>query len=98
MSQNGILLGNRAVGSIKCVDAFDEPSSLESDEDLNLMRILMQTWGLCGCSAEDGVMEYVPKKTSARKSNAVYKSSAHVCSVNLWFNQNRMNTDRGALP
>ena len=92
MSQNGILLGNRAVGSIKCVDAFDEPSSLESDEDLNLMRILMQTWGLCGCSAEDGVMEYVPKKTSARKSSAVYMSSARVCSVNLWFNQNRMNT------
>ena len=43
MSQNGILLGNRAVGSIKCVDAFDKPSSLGSDEDLNLMRILIQT-------------------------------------------------------
>ena len=42
----------------------------------------MQIWGLCGYSAED-LMEYVPKKTSARKSSTVHMSSAHVCSVNL---------------
>ena len=42
----------------------------------------MQIWGLCGCSAED-LIEYVPKKTSARKSSTVPMSSAHVCSVNL---------------
>ena len=54
MSQTGILLGiEQLIDTIKCVDAFDEPSSRESDEDLDLMRILMQTWGLCGCSAED---------------------------------------------
>ena len=70
------------IDTIKCVDAFDEPSSRESGEDVDLMRILMQIWGLCGCSAED-LMEYVPKKTSARKSSTVHMSSAHVCSVNL---------------
>ena len=70
------------IDTIKCVDAFDEPSSRESGEDVYLMRILMQIWGLCGCSAED-LMEYVPKKTSARKSSTVHMSSAHLCSVNL---------------
>ena len=32
---------------------FDEQSSTKSDEDLDLMMILMQTWGLWGCSAEE---------------------------------------------
>ena len=54
MSQTDILLGiEQLIDTIKCVDASDESSSHESDEDLDLMRILMQTWGLCGYSAED---------------------------------------------
>ena len=32
---------------------FDEQSRTKSDEDLDLMMILMQTWGLWGCSAEE---------------------------------------------
>ena len=54
----------------------------ERGKRVYLMRILMQIWGLCGCSAED-LMEYAPKKTSARKSSTVHISSAHVCRVNL---------------
>ena len=47
MSQTGILLGiEQLIDTIKCVDAFDESSSHESDEDLDLMPILMQTWAL----------------------------------------------------
>ena len=91
MSQTGILLGNRAIdwyhqvcwcfwwteqSWVRWILGLDE----DSNADKGSMRMLCRRRFL---SDEPGLMEYVPKKTSARKSSAVHMSSARVCSVNL---------------